>query len=80
MHYQIERDLKESGYSGDTDLASLIKACGRNFSKLVRTGADTTKWVAVKKMLSGQTAALEGYGFTPEEAVANLWLKLNPLR
>ena len=46
-------------------LSELIKACGNEFEQLYK---DAVGWGAVAEKI--------GLGKTPEEAVANLWLKL----
>ena len=80
-------NLHEGSYlhiSGEPDrlavveptLSELIEACGSNFDELTRdkrnTGGDwlATYWI--------QDLTYQGQGETPEEAVARLWLSLNP--
>lgn len=64
------------------DLSELIKACGNHFQSLNHmlkdiivgiSGTGVSFWRA-----TGGITAVENFnGETPEEAVANLWLKLN---
>ena len=53
-------------------LSELIEACGDDFKKLIK---DSSPWRA--DGWNGKEI-FEGHGSTPEEAVANLWLALNP--
>jgi hypothetical protein len=55
-------------------LADLIKACGNEFEALSKRSE--LEWLAVSKVeLCDQSQG--GFGKTPEEAVARLWLLLN---
>ena len=53
-------------------LSELIEACGENFRCLDHL-SDMNLWRAIPP----QSINLVGEGVNPEEAVANLWLKLN---
>lgn len=54
-------------------LSELIEACGKDFGNLSRNGL---RWVSEPDYgISMETDS--GYGSTPEEAVANLYLALN---
>lgn len=64
-------------------LSELVKACpqvfdGHNFhltwASVLEMG---DKWVAYYDDGGGGSIGIEGYGDTPDEAVANLWLELN---
>lgn len=61
------------------DLSELIDACGNSFyrlDKMVHT--ELGKWLAHGHLVKGDTTTrLLEYADTPDEAVANLWLKLN---
>ena len=70
MDTSLQQQLKDSGYKGEFNLSSLIEACGNNFFKLI---FDTEIWNDISQP---NTRVVE-IGSTPEEAVANLWLKLN---
>lgn len=54
-------------------LSELIEACGDNFDNLKVQRTFTTKWFATGNVMPG----FVGYGPTPKEAVAKLWLKIN---
>lgn len=63
-------------------LEQLIEACGGVFERLSRT--DYTKepksieeWEAYSIYIKKDDTSFIGYGKTPEEAVANLWLELH---
>jgi hypothetical protein len=65
-------------------LSELIEACGDKLIALQRQDlvpvADKSfKWCAVKKYIDYEEPAVceGGYGQTPKEAVAKLWLELN---
>lgn len=61
-------------------LSELLEACGERFCELDQCG-NLSEWVArgdenwVKKLPRCNLQL--AFGLTPEEAVANLWLKLN---
>lgn len=55
-------------------LSELIEACGDRFGELSRTGERVNKWICYDY---GCLCDLKSKGKTPEEAVANLWIKLN---
>lgn len=57
-------------------LSELIEACGDEFSSLYRHG-DLGSWQATGyKLKEDVQYGKDGEGFTPEEAVAKLWLAL----
>lgn len=53
-------------------LSELIEACGDEFSNLIKFHITSERWSA-----NCYKNDLNCSGETPEEAVANLWLKLN---
>jgi hypothetical protein len=55
-------------------LADLIAACGNEFEALSKRGED--QWLALSKVELPDNLP-GGFGRTPEEAVARLWLALN---
>ena len=63
--------LMVSEYFFAPSLSELIEACGDRFTLI--TGVDG-KWLATK--YTGHNERNAGEGDTPEEAVANLWLKI----
>lgn len=75
MNKKLKNKLLKNGYKGGFELSELIKACGKGFWTLER-GYEVDKinppdeWMATSEKITR-------HGFTPEEAVANLWLKLN---
>ena len=93
MTYEICKQLKDAGFpqnfvegrkaivkSNNNDycfeptLSELIEACGDRFDKLELTQSldgKTKEWEATGDRY------WNGYGSTPEEAVAKLWLALN---
>ena len=56
-------------------LSELIEACGESFLKLVKI--QLTEGEGVSYFESVSTYKEKGFGSTPEEAVARLWLALN---
>lgn len=91
MTYELAKKLKEAGWPQDKKyfstqhqgwdgttscptLSELIEACGERFYKLVyRKDA----WVAYSYSETGNPEDKDLFGKTPEEAVANLWIKLH---
>lgn len=67
----IERVLKE--FTKCPTLSELIEACGKD--KVFNLYNGNKRWEASK--IGKEEDAFHGYGQTPEEAVANLWLALN---
>ena len=64
-------------------LSELIEACGEGFSGLgrnqFRAREERIAWLASQKIDKfGNWLGLYGHGHSPEEAVANLWLALQP--
>lgn len=66
------------------NLSELIEACGEKFSSLEQMVGDAKDYDWVKERGSWHAEYQVGIlpedcvsGFTPEEAVANLWLELN---
>jgi hypothetical protein len=75
MNEDILLKLRESGYKGNTDLSSLLEACGEKIESLER---EDSNWLAWSN--GNFESSLESdphFGSTPEEAVAKLWLALN---
>lgn len=70
MDTSLQKKLRDAGYVGDFDLASLIEACGDEFGTLGAQGG--TQWTAFNYAENEQE-----FGSTPESAVAALWLALN---
>lgn len=74
MSQQIGNELHQISEWYPT-LSELIEACGEEFSGLDRdkdSSSGEVYWLAKAWSLDKNT-----YGSTPEESVANLWLKLN---
>ncbi len=62
-------------------LEELIEACGDKFSELRSQNRPDGKWRAYAHVGHDEASGQErqrGLGSTPTEAVANLWLVLNP--
>jgi hypothetical protein len=91
MTYETAKKLKDAGYkmdynldgfseynkktaSIDISLSELVEACGEVFydlqQKPIKEGWEATAFLSL-------ATHAEGKGDTPEEAVANLWLRLN---
>jgi hypothetical protein len=77
----------EDEYAYDPTLSELIEACGDEFDALYRLEKDYVSAVSEDRVPGGWEATPEDkgeergwfcWGKTPEEAVANLWLALNP--
>jgi hypothetical protein len=90
MDHALLKELRDAGCSlcfnqGDNDgihiptLSELIEACGEDFDYLMLMGRQRKeRWCAhshVQPVPEGDY--INGYGKTPEEAVARLWLALN---
>lgn len=66
-------------------LSELIDACGENFSALEKrnrseASIEERRWYTWQhELVDGKWVKYDGEGSTPEEAVARLWLALNPL-
>ena len=88
MNYELAKKLKDAGfpvhpecgtcrYDGIAQfkptLSELIEACGDGFANLGMALYADWKWRAVGKGIFGASVT----GDTPEEAVAELWLRLN---
>lgn len=57
-------------------LSELVEACGEGFGLLLRTTKEN--WCAGNSCdQHGEIRVPRGFGSTPEEAVAKLWLELN---
>ncbi len=71
---QFLEEAKKSFY--DPNLSELIKACGKKFGSLekVKIGWRAKSWNTLYKDEIPPILCIEK---TPEEAIANLWLKLN---
>jgi len=63
---------KPPRYAYAPTLSELIEACGENF-----WGMNWWKNASEEKMWSAGNPTHQGHGKSPEEAVANLYLKLN---
>jgi hypothetical protein len=86
MNYELAKQLKEAGfpetdclcgsdYGDHPSLSELIEACGDNHFELERDWFNgTDKWRALY-WFEGNVKS--GFGSTPEEAVAKLWIALN---
>jgi hypothetical protein len=86
MTYELAKQLKDAGFlqpkysdkDWDTyermfpNLSELIEACGDGYFLLEHIRGN--RWVAVKGLIP-----ISEIGITLEEAVANLWLKLNKI-
>lgn len=81
MDYSLAKKLKDAGFPITwhirtesllpyPTLSELIEACGKEFLSLVNNDRDDNCWGAE------DTDGNRYYGSTPEEAVANLWLRL----
>jgi hypothetical protein len=84
MKTDWEARLRAAGYTGAMDLGSLLKACpislkgeehGLEMSTVYSSGEPGKIWRAGYFLELGLSA--DGSGATPEEAVANLWIRLN---
>lgn len=82
---QTRRDATINADEGDgvqplmlPTLSELIEACGEDFDSLDKTPGhiSSVKWLA-KTNYGTRKPPEHGYGATPEEAVARLWLALN---
>ena len=90
IKYELSKKLKEAGFPQggnggwqlqDTDnerfysptLSELIEACGDKFWRLQQL----TKMGDCQHWMAEGAGIIEEHGHTPEEAVVNLWLKLN---
>lgn len=83
FHQQVTPLTDETARAGDQikqpSLSELIAACGDGFYDIRHRGSEIDKgleWVASTTHGMGKPPEL-GWGSTPEEAVANLWLELN---
>ena len=85
---EAPNDIAPYKWAYPPTLSELLEACGDKFESLSYVypkSEDTTntewlekggRWCAVA-MEQGFTTIADTNGFTPEEAVANLWLELN---
>ncbi len=73
-HVREAMDYEQDEVVTFPTLSELVEACGDRFHELhhCNKGNDPKKWWAYSYNL-----AETGEGFTPEEAVAKLWLELN---
>lgn len=76
MDTLLQQELRNAGYEGAFDLASLVEACGDDFDSLYQNAP--SHWQAVANYGDGNEVSCDGS--TPTEAVANLWIELNPLK
>ena len=93
MNYELAKKLKEMRFpfkthhlvvlhmDGSTPdnyptLSELIEACGDGYFELNKS-LIRGNWRAIWGEPTGVKAVIESESKTPEEAVANLWLKLN---
>lgn len=58
-------------------LPELILACGKSFYQLIQPINGKWKWSAVARRYGGKKGGVGHSEFSPEIAVANLWLALN---
>ena len=78
MDISLKEQLKQSGYTGEFDLASLIEACGDGFGSITRSPRNTWYATEVKGKGKFEHEIVVGDEYpTPEEAVAKLWLASN---
>lgn len=80
LNYSPSEDYKE--FVSAPTLSELIEACGEEFGELRQSQlqyAENKRWKATSQYPINLDLfhVLEAVGSTPEEAVANLWLKLN---
>lgn len=73
---RIEDTEREDLYFYTPTLEELIYYCGDRFGMLKRTTGKDIVWVAFDNTIPVSDSIAE-VGYSPEEAVANLWLKLN---
>lgn len=79
MNYELIKKLKDAGFPYSPDrvapinLSELIEACGFPFDLHANQG---DYWYAYNSTIA-HSEAIKVEGNSPEEAVANLWLKLN---
>lgn len=88
MNDKIHRKLLKAGFCGENEdhclycrasLEELIEACGKKFGNLALKNWNpqrNNQWIA-EPVYEISMEVGEGAGFTPEEAVANLWLSLH---
>jgi hypothetical protein len=74
--------LKESDWASVPTLSELIEACGLQYGNLQPLTVciepkKIVSWLATSFVSNRIDTPIGGNGETPEEAVANLWLKLN---
>jgi hypothetical protein len=81
MNQELRDKLIESGHKGEFELSELIEACGDKFKclRIKEWCLDDKKWEACggKKLDYEANYEITECGSTLEEAVANLWLKIN---
>jgi len=70
--------ILSKGYYKIPTLSELIKACGDEFRVLENDALKTKEsWMAASINKDDGTIDICEFGSSPEEVVANLWLKLN---
>ncbi len=85
INYELAKELKEAGFPETTEyygvnptLSDLIEACGEEFGSLERRVLELG---IIQNIIVwdcwGSNPQNQGYGSTPEIAVAKLWLALN---
>lgn len=76
LSYELALELKNAKFpfewgdkASEVSLSKLIEACDKKFGALTQS---KTNWLALS------TSGISAIGAIPEEAVAKLWLALNP--
>jgi len=73
--------MLSADYELEPSLSELIEACGDGFASLFYKSYNKIyKWETNCDLFDGDCGEGIGKGKTPEEAVANLWLKLNQFK
>lgn len=75
MYNQVDDGFRKMKLIYIPTLSELIEACGERYFKLEFMG----KWVATSTHITLRQL-IDGEGSTPEEAIANLWLKLKQIK
>jgi hypothetical protein len=92
MTYELAKQLKDAAFQSETfvcgekgepwyapTLSELIESCGEKFGELSYFGESFTEpWFAGGGESIYDDWEFEKGGYTPEEAVARLWLALQP--
>lgn len=79
MTYELVKELNDASFpvkpDGQIHLEDLIEACGERFWMLEARDLKQGNWNASGYFKEG---IQNTYGISPQEAVARLWLALNP--